>query len=419
MSKLDELIQQLCPDGVEWKTLNDIGEFFGGLTGKSKNDFIDGNAAFITYSNIYSNPSLNLNIDEKVRIDDGEKQNVIQYGDILFTGSSETPEECGMSSVVTKEPTEKMYLNSFCFGLRLFELDKFNFDYLKHLFRSTVIRKEICKTANGVTRFNVSKKKMGEIAIPLPPLPVQEEIVRLLDQLTETTQKYQAELEAELNVRKKQYEEYRNQLLDLEGKEGVEMKMLGEVCDKTTNIKWKNISEEIVFKYIDLSSVNVENNSIESVSDINKTIAPSRAQQLVQTEDVILGTTRPTLKRFCVITESYNGQICSTGYCIYRAKKHIVNFKWIYHNIGCTKFWDYCEAKQQGAGYPCLSNADAMAYKISIPPLTEQERIVNILDRMEKTHKELCQSIETEIRMRKQQYEYYRNQLLDFKKKEE
>ena len=148
MSKLDELIQQLCPEGVEWQTLNDIGEFFGGLTGKSKNDFIDGNAAFITYSNIYSNPSLNLNIDEKVRIDDGEKQNVIQYGDILFTGSSETPEECGMSSVVTKEPTEKMYLNSFCFGLRLFELDNFNFDYLKHLFRSAEIRKEICKTAD-------------------------------------------------------------------------------------------------------------------------------------------------------------------------------------------------------------------------------------------------------------------------------
>lgn len=64
-----------------------------------------------------------------------------------------------------------MYLNSFCFGLRLFELDNLNFDYLKHLFRSAEIRKEICKTANGVTRFNVSKKKMGEIAIPLPPLP--------------------------------------------------------------------------------------------------------------------------------------------------------------------------------------------------------------------------------------------------------
>jgi type I restriction enzyme S subunit len=58
-------------------------------------------------------------------------------------------------------------------------------------------------------------------------------------------------------------------------------------------------------------------------------------------------------------------------------------------------------------------------YPISLPPLTEQERIVNILDRMDKTHKELCKSIEDEIKMRKQQYEYYRNQLLDFKKKED
>ena len=204
---------------VEWKALNDIGDFFGGLTGKSKNDFIDGNATFITYSNIYSNPSLNLNIDEKVRIDDGEKQNVIQYGDILFTGSSETPEECGMSSVVTKEPTEKMYLNSFCFGLRLFELDKFNFDYLKHLFRSTEIRKEICKTANGVTRFNVSKKKMGEIAIPLPPLAEQERIVDILDRMDKAHKELCQSIETEIKMRKQQYEYYRNQLLDFKKKE--------------------------------------------------------------------------------------------------------------------------------------------------------------------------------------------------------
>lgn len=400
MSKLNELIQQLCPDGVEWKTLNDIGEFFGGLTGKSKNDFIDGNAAFITYSNIYSNPSLNLNIDEKVRIDDGEKQNVIQYGDILFTGSSETPEECGMSSVVTKEPTEKMYLNSFCFGLRLFELDKFNFDYLKHLFRSTEIRKEICKTANGVTRFNVSKKKMGEIAIPLPPLPVQEEIVRLLDQLTETTQKYQAELEAELATRKKQYEEYRNQLLDLEGKEGVEMKTLGDMCVLGTGSHntQDGLSEGQYPFYTRGSEILYLNNF-----DYDETAI------------ITAGDGAGVGKVFHYVQGKY--ALHQRAYRIVPDEKKVLT-RFVYYYIGAT-FYNYIMRNSVSSSVVSIRRPMMVNYPIPHPPIAEQERIVNILDRMEKTHKELCQSIEDEIKMRKQQYEYYRNQLLDFKKKEE
>lgn len=91
MSKLQELIQELCPDGVEYKKLENIGAFFGGLTGKSKDDFKDGNAKFITYRNVYANPSLNIDIKDKVKISENEKQHIVKYGDILFTGSSETP----------------------------------------------------------------------------------------------------------------------------------------------------------------------------------------------------------------------------------------------------------------------------------------------------------------------------------------
>ena len=136
MSKLKELIQQLCPNGVEYKKLGEIGNFFGGLTGKSKEDFKNGNAKFITYRNIYSNPSLNLDIEDKVKILDNEKQYIVRYGDILFTGSSETPDECGMSSIVTVQTNENLYLNSFCFGLRLHNLEEYNLHFLKHLLRS-------------------------------------------------------------------------------------------------------------------------------------------------------------------------------------------------------------------------------------------------------------------------------------------
>lgn len=119
MSKLEELIQELCPDGVEYKSLGELGKFFGGLTGKSKDDFTNGNAKFITYKNVYANPALQIDVEDKVKITDGEKQRTLQYGDVVFTGSSETPDECGISSVVTKKIDEKLYLNSFCFFFAL------------------------------------------------------------------------------------------------------------------------------------------------------------------------------------------------------------------------------------------------------------------------------------------------------------
>ena len=209
MSKLQELIQQLCPKGVEYKNLGELGEFYGGLSGKSKDDFKNGNAKFITYMNVYSNLRLNLNVEERVRIGENERQRTIEYGDVLFTGSSETPDECGFSSVLCDKTNEKLYLNSFSFGFRFNDKDLFNPEFTKYLFRSDELRKQISRTASGVTRFNVSKEKMKRVTIPIPPLPVQEEIVKILDRFAE----YAAELQAELQARQEQYEYYCNKLL--------------------------------------------------------------------------------------------------------------------------------------------------------------------------------------------------------------
>lgn len=97
MSRLDELIAEFCPNGVPYKTLGELGYFYGGLSGKSKEDFANGNAKFITYMNVFTNLAIDTDISDLVRIGENEKQNTVQYGDILFTGSSETPDECGMS----------------------------------------------------------------------------------------------------------------------------------------------------------------------------------------------------------------------------------------------------------------------------------------------------------------------------------
>ena len=167
MSKLEQLIKEHCPNGVPYKTLGELGIFYGGLSGKSKEDFKGGNDKFITYMNVYSNPALKLDVTDTVRISEGEKQNIVQYGDVVFTGSSETPDECVISSVLTQHTSEKFYLNSFCMGYRLNDLSQFLPDFLKHLFRCSNLREQIKKTASGVTRFNVSKDKMKKVVISI------------------------------------------------------------------------------------------------------------------------------------------------------------------------------------------------------------------------------------------------------------
>ena len=194
----------------------------------------------------------------------------------------------------------------------------------------------------------------------------------------------------------------------------VEWKRLSDICVKTSNISWKEQPDDKIYNYIDLSSVSIDSHQVVSTSEINKGNAPSRAQQIVWANDVILGTTRPTLRRYCHIPKDFDKFICSTGFCVFRANPQIISSRWLFHNISNSRFWDYCEAKQQGAGYPCLSNSDAFAYSIPVPSLSEQNRIVRILD----TFTSSIENLKEQIAQRRKQYEYYRDQLLDLEGKD-
>lgn len=204
---------------IKWMKLSEIGTFYSGLSGKTKDDFHDGNAKFISYVNIFNNPSLITDVKDRVRILEGENQNTIQYGDLLFTGSSETPDECGMCSVLTHHTEEKLYLNSFCFGFRFNDLSGINPEFMKFLFRSSAIRKLICKTANGVTRFNISKKEFAKIVIPIPSLKEQDHIASVLDKFYFLVGDLTSGLPAEMEKRRQQYEFYRDKLLTFKRKE--------------------------------------------------------------------------------------------------------------------------------------------------------------------------------------------------------
>ena len=168
-------------DAWEQRKLGEVGKTYSGLSGKTKDDFGHGEAKFVTYMNVFSNSVCLPNMTEAVEIDD--KQNKVLFGDVLFTTSSETPEEVGMSSVWL-ENAENIYLHSFCFGYR--PTKEFNPYYLAYMLRSPSIREKITFLAQGISRYNISKNKMMDIEIPIPSIVEQKQIgehFRTLDSL--------------------------------------------------------------------------------------------------------------------------------------------------------------------------------------------------------------------------------------------
>jgi type I restriction enzyme S subunit len=208
--------QLLTFPGVRRIPMGEAGSFFGGLTGKSKADFEDGNARFVSYVNVFNNIAVDLQRDDFVRVGPGERQRGLVQGDIVFTGSSETPEEVGMSSVVTQAVTELTYMNSFSIGYRLNDPDLLDPEFAKHLFRSSEMRRQIVKTASGVTRFNVSKGRLAKVEFPVPGKDEQARIAAILDSFEALVNSLSDGLPAELNARRKQYEYYRDKLLTFE-----------------------------------------------------------------------------------------------------------------------------------------------------------------------------------------------------------
>ena len=154
--------------------MGDMGTTYGGLTGKSKEDFGHGAAWFVPYTNVFDNPVGDSTRLERVEID--PSQNVVRRGDALFTVSSETPEEVGMSSVWPSD-LDDLYLNSFCFGYR--QDGSFDPSYLAYMLRADSFRNQIEMLAQGISRFNISKGKVMEIEVPVPNKREQARIGRL------------------------------------------------------------------------------------------------------------------------------------------------------------------------------------------------------------------------------------------------
>lgn len=165
----------------EWKRvqLRSLGGTYGGLTGKSKQDFGSGNAQYVTFMNVMTNPVIRLDQLESVSVRASENQNQVRKGDLLFNGSSETPEEVAYCALVQDECGE-VYLNSFCFGFRPFDSASFDAYFLTALIRSSVGREVMKSLAQGSTRYNISKAALKQGWLSMPPVDEQKAIAQVV-----------------------------------------------------------------------------------------------------------------------------------------------------------------------------------------------------------------------------------------------
>ena len=388
---------------VEWKTLGEVAELYAGLSGKNKEHFQKGNAPYVTYKNIFENLAVDSSILEMVSIEADEWQHAIKYGDILITGSSENIEEVGMASVVTFHPETEIYLNSFSFGIRFHSAIQLSPEFTKYLFRSDLLRKQIMKTASGVTRFNVSKKKFLAITLPIPPLRVQARIVEILDKFTQLEAELQAELQAELEARRKQYAYYRDQLLNFL-----------QYPPLNVNIEWKTLGE---MAEIGTGSSNRQDEAENGVYPFyvrSKNILRSSTYQFDETAIIIPG-------------EGGIGDIfhyTEGKYALhqraYRIKVNAENElfpKFLFYYM-TNAFKPFILSRCVGATATSIRKPMLTDFPIPIPPLSEQRRIVDILDRFDTLTNSISEGLPKEIALRRKQYAYYRDALLSFPRPE-
>lgn len=190
---------------------------------------------------------------------------------------------------------------------------------------------------------------------------------------------------------------------------GVRFEALGTLLERSGNVRWSEVPGE-AFQYIDLTSVDRITHAICETETITSDNAPSRAQQIVREGDVLFGTTRPMLKRYCIIPAAFDGQIASTGYCVLRPKTDRLLTNFLFHLIGTAEFYKFIDANQHGASYPAISDGVVKEFRIPVPPLEVQHEIVRVLDAFQSLEAEL----EAELEARRLQYAHYRDSLLSF-----
>ena len=395
---------------VVWKPLGELCEFSN--TGVDKKT-IEGEkkVRLLNFVDVFhkqyitkETPTMIVSASDKKILD----CNILK-GDVFITPSSEILDEIGYSATAIEDIEGAVY-SYHIMRLRIYDKEILHPEYLAYLFSSDSVRKQIRIKAQGITRFGLTLPRWKSIQIPLPPLSVQQEIVRILDKFTQL----EVELEAELEGRKRQYEYYRNKLLtfnEIGGGTEIVWKTLGEVAikiysggtPKTTVSEYYN-GEIPWLRTQELGYGEIWDTSIK----ITKEAVKNSSAKWIPKDCVIIAMYGATVGRVGInkIPLTTN-QACAN----IEVNEEIANYKYVYYCL--LNQYEYI--KSLGAGSQTNINAQIVkSFKIPLPPLEEQQRIATILDKFDTLVNSISEGLPKEITLRRKQYEYYREQLLRF-----
>ncbi len=404
MNKIEQMLQELCPEGVEYKKLGEIGTFIRG-NGLQKKDFTDSGVGCIHYGQIYTHYGF-YTTQTKSFVDESlaKKLTKVQKGDIIIACTSENIED--ICKAVAWLGDEDIVTGGHACVFTHNESPK----YISYFFQTEMFFQQKKKYARGAKVIDIKISDLSKIEIPVPPLPIQEEIVRILDHFTALA----AELQAELQARQEQYEYYRNKLLTFTkiggGTQSVtwmKMSEIGEICMCKRIMKHQtNIMAGIPFYKIGTFGKKADAYiANELYEEYKKNYSFPRKGEILLSASGTIGK--------AII---YNGEPAyfqdSNIIWISNDESKVLN-KFLYY------YYQIAEWKTEGGTIKRLYNANLAKMKIAVPTISEQQRIVSILDKFEALVNDLSQGLPAEIAAVQEQYEYYRNRLLAFKKRGE
>lgn len=378
MSRIDELIKEKCPNGVEYKRLRELVKIVKGAQ-LNKEKLLE-NGAY---------PVINGGITPSG-----------YWNEYNHNENSITISQGGASAGYVNFINTKFWAGAHCYIVEKCSEGN-NYIYIYHFLKSK--EKDLQNSQIGAGIPSVSLKLINSLLVPVPPIEVQEEIVRILDKFSEL----ENELENELEARKKQYEFWRQKLFP-----HTNFLKISDICKKITSGGTPDTSNEEYFKgtipWLRTQEVNW-NVIMRTELKITKEAISNSSANIIPKNCVIVAMYGATVGKVAI-----NGIELSTNQacCNLEIDETIANYKYVFYWLT----YQYKYIKSLGRGSQTNINASIVKkLQLPVPTLEEQERIVNILDKFDKLVNNISEGIPAEIEARRKQYEYYRNELLNFK----
>ena len=393
-SKAKKLIEMIQTAPVEWKPLGEVAEIGTGSSNRQDEEH-DGEYPFYVRSkNILRSSTYQFNETAIIIPGEGGIGDIFHYAE----GKYALHQRAYRVHVVIPDLSPK-FLYYFM-----------NVDFKRYIQAKSV----------GATATSIRKPMLQRFPIPIPPLEIQQKIVKILDKFTELEATLEATLEAELVLRKRQYQYYRDFLLDFDNQIG------GGIADgykgRLKDVVWKTLGEIAEYSKDRICSDKLNKHNYVGVDNLLQNREGKKLSGYVPSEgkmteyivnDILIGNIRPYLKKIwqADCTGGTNGDVL-----VIRVTDEKVNPKYLYQVLADDKFFAFNMKHAKGAKMPRGSKAAIMQYKIPIPPLPKQEKIVAILDKFDTLTHSISEGLPHEIALCRKQYEYYREQLLAFPK---